>query len=71
MKELNKIEINSERLLKNEDLMTIKGGYGWAYCTNLQGPCGNWPVDECGMTAVEFCDRACPDWTSISCFDRE
>lgn len=67
MKKLNKIEINPERLLKNEDLKTIKGGYSWVYCHNLNGPCGDWPVADCGMIALEFCEKACPDWTHITC----
>ncbi|MGI6311218.1 MAG: hypothetical protein ACOXZU_06760 [Bacteroidales bacterium] len=71
MKKIRKMQINPARLLKNKELMTIQGGYGWAYCMSLDGPCGNWPVPDCGLAAVEFCDRACPGWTSISCFDRE
>ena len=28
MKKLNKLQINSEKLMKNEELKTLKGGYG-------------------------------------------
>ncbi|MGE5458583.1 MAG: hypothetical protein ACM3RX_09545, partial [Methanococcaceae archaeon] len=59
------------KLMKSEELSTIKGGYGeegWAYCMQNGSPCGNWPVGDCGLTALEFCDRACPGWTSIACF---
>jgi len=28
MKKLNKLNINAEKLLKNEELLTLKGGYG-------------------------------------------
>ena len=53
MKKLGKLQINSEKIMKNEELVTLRGGYdgGWCgYCwvydiTNgllvLQGPgCG-------------------------------
>lgn len=36
MKKLNKLPINSEKLLENEELMTLRGGYGGP-CT-----CGCW-----------------------------
>jgi hypothetical protein len=29
MKKLNKLQINSEKLMKNEELATIRGGYGF------------------------------------------
>jgi hypothetical protein len=29
MKKLNKLQINSDRMLKNEELKIIRGGYGW------------------------------------------
>lgn len=32
MKKLNKLQINSDRLMKNEELMTISGGYGSYAC---------------------------------------
>ena len=28
MKKLNKLQINSEKLMKNEELLVLKGGYG-------------------------------------------
>lgn len=71
MKSLNKIQINTEKLMKNEELATIRGGYGWTYCMNLSGPCGNNPTGDCAMDALDFCDRYCPDWTSIACFPNE
>ncbi len=68
MKKHNKLEINPKKLMKNNELATIRGGYGWAWCSRNDIPCGNMPVPDCGMGAVEFCDRACPGWSSISCF---
>lgn len=35
MKKLNKLQINSEKLMKNEELIALKGGYGepcWCVC---------------------------------------
>ena len=29
---LNKLKINSEKLMKNEELLTLSGGYGGACC---------------------------------------
>jgi hypothetical protein len=31
MKKLNKLQINSEKLMKNEELLTLRGGYGCDY----------------------------------------
>lgn len=28
MKKLNKLQINSEKLIKDEELITLRGGYG-------------------------------------------
>jgi len=28
MKKLNKLQINSEKIMKNEELVTLRGGYG-------------------------------------------
>lgn len=33
MKKLNKLQINSEKLIKNEELMNLRGGYGEPDCT--------------------------------------
>ncbi len=35
MKKLNKLQINKEKLMKNEELITLRGGYTW-HCT-VQG----------------------------------
>ena len=32
MKKLGKLEINSEKLMKNEELMALRGGYGSYEC---------------------------------------
>jgi len=33
MKKLNKLQINSERLMKIDELMALRGGYGACTCT--------------------------------------
>jgi len=30
MKKINKLQINAEKLMKNEELVTLRGGYGGA-----------------------------------------
>jgi len=32
MKKINKLQINSDRLMKNEELITLKGGYDGPCC---------------------------------------
>jgi hypothetical protein len=51
MKTLSKLNINPEKVMKNEELVTLRGGYGgtcgykvWAY--------GQWQID-CGVTQEE------------------
>ena len=42
MKKLNKLQINSEKLMKNEELIALRGGYDMACCLCKNGPttCG-------------------------------
>jgi len=58
MKKLNKIQINSEKLMKNEELMTLRGGYGLngycCYCMN----CEKSGVMT-GVSSHQECDDAC------------
>jgi natural product precursor len=35
MKKLNKLQINPEKIMKNEELVTLRGGYGNGPCTCL------------------------------------
>jgi natural product precursor len=63
MKKLNKLQLNSERLMKNEELMTLRGGYDEDNCgvscssdfNCIGGKCpkcrevaGGWPRPTCG-----------------------
>ena len=61
MKKLNKLEINPERIMKHDELITLKGGYDWEPI----GCCFCWdhnmdPV--CGMAAFG------PDDCMQNCF---
>jgi hypothetical protein len=42
MKKFNKLQINSEKLMKNEELMALRGGYGYycCMCYNGEGQAG-------------------------------
>ncbi|MCE5345658.1 MAG: hypothetical protein LLG13_05110 [Bacteroidales bacterium] len=53
MKKLNKLQINSGKIMKNEELITLRGGYGTWSCTvqcegysesnfSLSSNCGGW-----------------------------
>lgn len=51
MKKLNKLEINPQKIMKTEELITLRGGYdvppncqlycnsGPSTCTDYEGPC--------------------------------
>ena len=62
MKKLNKLEINSEKLMKNEELLTLRGGYG-SYCT-----CRN-SSDEiiCESSVIPCAAGACDNWCKHFC----
>lgn len=53
MKILNKLKINSERLMKNEELMTLRGGYGDKYfwlCIDMS-------LNDCGCISTVTSDQ--------------
>jgi hypothetical protein len=61
MKKLGKLQINPERLMKNEELLVLRGGYGgsgWCTCRNYEGGilCSGW-VDcyKCYSECLEQC----------------
>jgi len=63
MKKLNKLEINSEKIMKNEELVTLRGGYG-ENC-----PCGtgveNWWAEVWMYGYYCFSGYACGTETYI------
>jgi len=59
MKKLNKLQINPERIMKSDELITLKGGYGWVRCFSDWGvECGSAEVDSCS-DAEAACRREC------------
>ena len=61
MKKLGKLEINSEKLMKNEELLILRGGYGDCHCVCYsRDPI---PVNK-GIMAAENeaeCDENCDE----------
>jgi hypothetical protein len=69
MKELIKLQINSEKLMKNEELMTLRGGYGGDYITCYRtypegGPCY---INGVCLTWRLWCDLYCPGSYAALC----
>lgn len=60
MKKLGKLQINPNRLMKNEELMTLRGGYGSYLChaREISGICSGFITGintvSCSM-ALEIC----------------
>ena len=69
MKKLGKLNINPEKLMKNEELLTLRGGYDYGFCTCRndydQIICSTW-VTYCTDCRV-WCEVACPSSTSAIC----
>lgn len=73
MKKLNKLTIHSEKLMKNEELVTLRGGYGGGdghglYCSRPYqqgGPC-SLSVGMCDVGPM-ICSMYCPGYTSYTC----
>lgn len=69
MKKLNKMQINSDKLMKNEDLITLRGGYGVGItCYTQYGQCsypGGYSCDDWYVRMI--CDWICPEWEHIVC----
>ena len=71
MKKLNKVQINSEKILKNEELLTLRGGYDGVgiKCVGPGVECsGIWVGGSCDNAAY-FCDNIgfCNGWEWIVC----
>jgi hypothetical protein len=61
MKKLNKILINAEKFLKNEELTALRGGYGGTNCCMCYG---GFPIEEKGFmlgATHENCDELCKE----------
>jgi natural product precursor len=58
MKKLNKLQINSEKIMKNEELIALKGGYGGS--NTVQVRCGFSPnyTSDCFPVSYDNWDMA-------------
>lgn len=70
MKKLGKLNINPEKLMKNEELLILRGGYGDHYVSCIDhdtwNPCGGWVMQDCAW-ARNYCEAACPGWDELMC----
>jgi hypothetical protein len=65
MKKLGKLEINSERIMKNEELLVLRGGYEsinfycvCGHCGDFAGECN--PIFASGIeNALQFYNQYC------------
>jgi natural product precursor len=59
MKKIGKLEFNSEKIMRNEELITLRGGYSSCTCT-----CFNWETYCCYgylLSGSGDCNRDCSD----------
>jgi natural product precursor len=54
MKKLNKLQINHEKLMNNEELITLRGGYDGCSCL-----CYNWDFQVVGAIGGEVNALTC------------
>jgi len=54
MKKLNKLQINSERIMNNDELITMRGGYDGCSCV-----CYNWNYQVVGVIGGEVTALTC------------
>lgn len=62
MKKLNRLQIKPERIMKNDELITLKGGYDWEHI----GCCICYDHDMNPMGGIASFDR---DDCSMNCYD--
>jgi hypothetical protein len=70
MKKLGKLQINPEKLMKNEELVAFKGGYGNHYvsCRLDNVECWGGAIENCDASAVWACNTFCLEgWDSLIC----
>ena len=59
MKKLKKLQINNEKLMKNEELLRLRGGYEDCHCICYsRGPLEQ-PVGAMAATNESECDEMC------------
>jgi hypothetical protein len=69
MKKLNKLQINPERIMKSDELITLRGGYGMVKCySDWFVECGSGYVGDCSM-ADEACRILCGSYLYPICIN--
>jgi len=58
MKKLNKLCINTEKLMKNDELTTLRGGYGGACCMCYAFN-GYFTIGAIAASSEEMCHDLC------------
>ncbi len=56
MKKIGKLSINPEKVIKNEELVNLKGGYGGGYCRCII-EWGDWTQEIKNGCAMQDCDE--------------
>ena len=63
MKILGKLHINPERLMKNEELITLRGGYDYDYdCLRTQDHFAYYPILATGESCEQVIDDLEVQW---------
>ena len=63
MKTLGKLHINPDKIMKNDELMALRGGYGGELWCLAHGPTCIFQVGGCSYPGSEnICRQACPDY---------
>jgi natural product precursor len=69
MKKLTKLNINPEKVMKSEELITLRGGYGSGYCTcrdDDDNILDGWFMEDCDY-CYTLCRMVFPQCTSAIC----
>ena len=72
MKKIGKLQVNPEKLMKNEELLCLKGGYGgYVTCRTASNEiCYSGSIDSCSDEDINWaCYFWCPEhiWESAIC----
>ncbi len=72
MRKLGKLTISPEKIMKNEELINLQGGYGdhWVYCKDSSGTviCPSIAFHTCNPTEVwQICQDLCPQAVQATC----
>jgi hypothetical protein len=66
MKKISRLKINSEKLMKNDELLALRGGISWLSCRINDEICWSSEIDSCAY-AYEVCSKICGAWTEAIC----